>query len=222
MEWSDKIFTVIKMKIYQRETPPVNTNSEIVKTLDVWIGRGREWAEIMKEIVDSDFTAETGIELNLNVVPSGGLSSSGTANLLLLSITAGTQPDLAMGVSTDMPVEYAIRGVVSDLSKMDKYQEVVSRFPNQLMIPFEYKGGVYGLPETIGFRGLFYRTDIVEELGLDIPNSWEEIFARLLPALNEWYAILSAQLVGLFHFEQRGQLLPVRQSKQCAVCPGYA
>lgn len=162
-----------------------NTNSEIVKSLDVWIGRGREWAEIMKEIVDSDFTAETGIELNLNVVPSGGLSSSGTANLLLLSITAGTQPDLAMGVSTDMPVEYAIRGVVSDLSKMDGYQEVISRFPDRIMIPFEYKGGAYGLPETIGFRGLFYRADIVEELGLDVPNSWEEIFAQLLPVLNE-------------------------------------
>lgn len=162
-----------------------DTNGKIAKSLDVWIGRGREWAEIMKEIVDSDFTARTGIELNLNVVPSGGLSSSGTANLLLLSITAGTQPDIAMGVSTDMPVEYAIRGVVSDLSKQEGYRKLISRFPDKIMIPFEYKGGTYGLPETVGFRSLFYRADIMEELGLDVPASWDEIFTRLLPALNE-------------------------------------
>ena len=155
------------------------------KTLDVWVGRGREWAEIMKELLDTDFTAKTGIEIRLNVVPSGGLSSSGTANLLLLSITAGTQPDVALGVGSDMPVEYAIRDVAVDLSKLDGYDEVVSRFPQNIMIPFGYEGGYYGLPETIGFRGMFYRTDILEELGLDVPGDWDEVFDRLLPALNE-------------------------------------
>ena len=170
---------------FYKDYSSVSAAGESGKTLDVWVGRGREWAEIMKELLDTDFTAKTGIEIRLNVVPSGGLSSSGTANLLLLSITAGTQPDLALGVGSDMPVEYAIRDVAVDLSELEGYQEVISRFPQNIMIPFEYEGGCYGLPETIGFRGMFYRTDILEELGLEVPSDWDEVFDRLLPALNE-------------------------------------
>ena len=158
---------------------------ESTTILDVWIGRGREWAEILKQVADADFTAKNGIELNLNIVPSGQLAASGTVNLLMLAISAGTQPDVAMGIPSNMPVEYAIRNAAVDISGMDGYEEMISHFPEQLMVPFEYEGGVYGVPETMYFRGMFYRTDIMEELGLKVPETWDEVFNDLIPALYE-------------------------------------
>ena len=39
--------------------------------------------------------------------------------------------------------------------------------------------GVYGLPETQLYSVLFYRTDVLEELGLSVPNTWAELIAML-------------------------------------------
>ena len=44
------------------------------------------------------------------------------------------------------------------------------------MVPFEYQGGYYGLAETQTFPMMFYRTDILEELGLEPPETWEEMY----------------------------------------------
>nr|AHF24504.1 sugar ABC transporter substrate-binding protein [uncultured bacterium Contig28b] len=38
---------------------------------------------------------------------------------------------------------------------------------------------MYGLPETQNFPLLFYRTDVMEELGLPIPQTWDELIAEL-------------------------------------------
>ena len=161
------------------------SDSSSNKVIDVWVGRGKEWAQIMKELTDSAFIPDSGISVNFNVVPSGALASSGSANLLLLAISSGKQPDLAMGITSGMPVEYAMRNVAVDFTKFDDYTEFIKNFPNGIMIPFEYKGGIYGIPETMTFNGMFYRTDIFKQLGLSVPKTWDEVFINLLPILNE-------------------------------------
>lgn len=185
----DKLVTTFKSLIvsFQKDYTAVSFTGDISekKVLDVWVGRGKEWAEIMKELVDSDFSAKTGIQLNFNIVPSGSLATSGSANLLLLSVSAGTEPDMAMGVPTDTPVEYAIRGVVQDFSKMEGYEELIGRFPNKSMVSLLYEGGAYGIPETINFRGMFYRKDILTELNIPLPETWDDVFNHLVPTLNE-------------------------------------
>lgn len=161
-------------------------SSEVNETVEVWVGRGKEWAQILKEMADSRFTANTGIGVKFNVVPSGSLSSSGSANLLLLSVASGTQPDIAMGIPIDMPVEYAMREASAELSCMPGYDEVISRFANKrIMVPFEYNDGYYGIPETASFSCMYYRTDIFGALGLQVPKTWTEVFETLVPVLNE-------------------------------------
>src|SRR5688500_4471979 len=38
------------------------------KVLEVWVGRGTEWGQIMKDMVEDDFTPNTGIKVNLRVI----------------------------------------------------------------------------------------------------------------------------------------------------------
>ncbi|WP_052487555.1 extracellular solute-binding protein [Gordoniibacillus kamchatkensis] len=151
--------------------------------LDVWVGRGREWAEIMKEMIESDFTANTGIRVNINTLPAGQLNS-GTVNTLLLAASSGRAPDVATGVGEQLPLEFAIRNAAVDLSKLPGYESVASQFLPGAMVPFEYKGGVYALPETQDFSMLFYRKDILKELGLPVPQTWEDV-GQMIPVLQQ-------------------------------------
>ncbi|WP_274363036.1 extracellular solute-binding protein [Paenibacillus thermotolerans] len=152
------------------------------KVIDVWVGNGREWAELLKDLADEDFTPETGIYVNVNTIPAGQLAV-GSANTLLLAASSGRAPDVATSAASTLPVEFSIRGAVADLSKFPDFDEVAKQFLPGSLIPFQYNGGVYALPETQDFNLLLYRKDILSELNLGIPETWED-FYKMLPILQ--------------------------------------
>ena len=160
-----------------------NTAGEAKTTIDVWVGRGKDWAEVIKTLCDSAFTAQSGIAVRMNIIPSGTLSTG--VNPLLLAISAGNAPDVALGVASNVPVEYALRNAVADLSGFDGFDQVTGSLLPQVLVPFGYNGGVYGLPETMYFRCMFYRRDIVEEYDLLLPDTWDEMYKTTLPRVYE-------------------------------------
>lgn len=154
--------------------------------LDVWIGRGTEWGEILKEMCDEDFTPSTGgrIVVNLHVLPSGQLAT-GSVNTILLSVTSGTAPDVALSVDYNLPGEFAFREAVVDLSQFEGFEEVAAQFYESSLIPYTYNGGVYALPETMDFSVMIYRQDVLEELGVTLPETWTDLYQSILPRLYE-------------------------------------
>ena len=152
--------------------------------LDVWIGRGTEWGEILKELADEDFTPKTGIVVNLHVLPSGQLAT-GSVNTILLSVTSGTAPDVALSVDYNLPGEFAFREAVVDLTKFEDFEEVASQFYDSSLVPYTYQGGVYALPETMDFTVMIYRQDVLKELGVDLPETWTDLYQKVLPRLYE-------------------------------------
>jgi ABC-type glycerol-3-phosphate transport system substrate-binding protein len=74
---------------------------------------------------------------------------------------------------------------VVDLSQFDTFEEVKSQFYETMFVPYEYNGGIYGFPETMDFTCLYYRTDIFESLGLDVPRTWDDLYQTTLPVLYE-------------------------------------
>ncbi|MCI8800413.1 MAG: extracellular solute-binding protein [Lachnospiraceae bacterium] len=152
--------------------------------IDVWIGRGAEWGEILKDMIDEQFTPETGIYVNLNVLPSGQLSTGGV-NALLLSITSGTVPDVALSVDYSLPSELAFRGSAVDLTQFEDYEETAAQFYEESLVPYRFGDGVYALPETMDFTVMFYRKDIISELGIELPQTWDQLYQEVLPKLYE-------------------------------------
>lgn len=147
--------------------------------LTVWVARGREWVELLKEMIDEEFTPRTGIKVNINTVP---LNSE---HLLLLAYTAGKAPDVALGVQPQVPVEFAIRNALYDLNKFPDVNQVMERFTQSALIPYEYNNGLYAIPETQDFQMLFYRTDILNSLNEKPPETWQDVY-KLLPKLQEF------------------------------------
>ena len=142
--------------------------------LDVWIVTGRDQSTVLKTMIDDTFTPEHHINVNVKLV---------VAETLLTAVVAGNGPDVVLSVGSWFPVNYAMRNAVEDLSKLPGYDEVIAPFYESALTPAMYNGGVYALPETQEFSVLFYREDVLEELGLKVPNSWDELIA-LLPTIQ--------------------------------------
>jgi len=144
--------------------------------LTVWVQRGKDYVDLLELMVQQDFTPQTGIQVNINLMPN--------TNVLLLGNVAGDQPDVALGVPLETPVDFAMRGAAESLSGYPGFEEVFGRFNPGLMRSYQYTGNVYGLPETQNYYMMFYRSDIFEDLGLQPPDTWDDV-ERLLPTLQE-------------------------------------
>lgn len=175
-------FFMTFVKDYSNVASSASGDNEIVETLDVWIGRGTNWATLIKRMSDEEFTAETGIDVNINILPAGQLNS-GSANALLLAVSSGRAPDISMGTATASVGEFSMRNAAADLSEMPDFDKVKQRFLEQLFIPMTYKGGIYGLPETLDFNVMMYRKDIVSELDIHLPDTWNELEDYVVPIL---------------------------------------
>lgn len=169
--------------------------------LEVWVARGREWAEILKEMIDSDFTPKYGIKVNVNTVPVN------SEHLLLLAYTAGNAPDAALGIAPQVPVDFAIRNALIDLNRFRDIEQTTNRFVSASLIPYRHQNGLYAIPETQDFMMMFVRTDIMEKLGINPPQTWQEVYAAM-PKLHEkgmdFYYFDGVGGFGPFLFQQGG------------------
>lgn len=149
------------------------------ESITLWIGTGRDQANVIKALVDDSFTNETGIGVNVQLVDM---------STLLKATLVGEGPDVAIQVANtngiagavlntgnDTPVNYGIRNAVLDLSQFPDAEEVLARFPEAATLQFTFDGSVYALPETITYPVMFYRKDILAEIGLEVPKTWDDV-----------------------------------------------
>ncbi|WP_339319514.1 extracellular solute-binding protein [Paenibacillus sp. FSL R10-2734] len=144
--------------------------------LNVWVLRGRDYINQLQELADEEFTTQTGIKVKVNLLPD--------TNLLVLMNAAGMAPDIALGLPQTLPFDYAIRNGLLDLTQFSDFDSVFQRFSPGTWLPFYYNKGYYGIPETQSFSMLYYRKDILDRLGLKVPNTWEDVY-NMLPILQQ-------------------------------------
>lgn len=142
-------------------------------TLTIWMGKGRDQANVMKRLIDSYFTPQTGIGVNISLVEGA----------LVKATLAGQGPDVNIFTSRGEAMNLAFRGAIAGLDEMDGFSGMRGQYADSAFVPYEYKDTVYGIPETQEFYVMYIRTDIFEELGLEIPDTWQDLMA-LLPVLQ--------------------------------------
>jgi len=135
-------------------------------TITLWIGSGRDQANVIKSLIDERFTRETDINVNVMLVDM---------STLLQATLAGQGPDVAIQVAGELPMNFGLRNAVADLSVFPDLPDIRERFDPSAMAPFEFNGATYALPETQNFLMLFYRKDILSELGIEIPRTWDDV-----------------------------------------------
>lgn len=142
----------------------VSLNDENAVELKLWVNWGRDQVKVLNSLISRSFSENTGISVRVEQVNAS----------LVQGVVSDNSPDLYLHLSRTEPVNLAMRGVIYDLSKFDDFDEVLTRFQKGAETPYIYRDGVYALPDTQGFNVLFYRKDILDELKIKIPTTWDE------------------------------------------------
>lgn len=170
-------------------------------SVEVWVTSGREQAQIIKQMIAREYTAHGQGAVNVKLV---------AATAVLPSILSGDSGDMVIGLTSTNVMDYAARGALLRLDGRYDREKLLASFQESALIPLEYEGGLYALPDSQVFPVVFYRTDIFEELGITVPDTWEELYDVLyvlaqnqmefgmMPSMSS-YAIFLYQQGGSFY-----------------------
>ncbi len=136
---------------------------------------GREQAQIIQNLIDEKFTPENNINIDLQLIP---------VDVVLRAALAGNSPDAVIGLNQATLQDFAMRGAVVDLSKLDGFSEATGKYYKSELDAASYLGSVYGIPEQADFMMLFTRDDILKAIGAEKPKTWEDVKA-ILPVLKK-------------------------------------
>lgn len=193
----------------------VSTEEEIEKgSITVWIPSGRDQAQVLRNLIDERFTPETGISVNLELVP---------LDVLVPATLAGIGPDVILSIDQTKMMDFAMRNALVDLSEMEGFEEVTSVFYPSALEGVTWQEQIFGLPETQYFSMMFYRTDIFEDLGLEAPKTWEE-FRAIIPVLqmNNYEAYISGTGILASMIVQKGGDLYLGEGKEYGIASGLS
>ncbi len=137
------------------------------KNVDVWVVTGRDQVQIIESLANNDFTKQTNIGVRLKLVSGDSIMAATVADI---------GPDVTLFNGAPNVISYAVRSATVDLSKLDGFDEVIKDFYPSALVPYRLQGGVYALPESQSFPMLFYRKDILKELGVTVPTTWDEVY----------------------------------------------
>lgn len=100
--------------------------------IEVWMTLGRDQANVIRNLIDTSFSGEAGYAVknskdhkNISV----NLKLTG-ADVLLKATLAGIGPDVALNVDSSLPVNYALRNAVADLTVFDDFWDVIYAIPD--------------------------------------------------------------------------------------------
>lgn len=145
--------------------------------LEVWVNRPRQHVNLLQLMADSSFTPQTGIRVRFSIMPD--------ESKLVLANAANIQPDVALGISTNIPYELAIRNALYDLRQFEDFDSFIRRIAPGSLLGYIIDEAVYAIPETQDFWVTFYREDILNSLGIPIPDTWDDVIA-ILPELQRY------------------------------------
>lgn len=172
-----------------------NAGSTNKEHLQVWVNRSSQYVQIMQKLIDEHFTPKTNIEVDISIMPD--------QNKLVLANSAGNAPDVATGINYTIPYEIGIRGALVDMTKFSDFKEVANAYEPGFFLTGTIGDSVYSMPETMNFWVLFYRTDVMEKLGLEIPQTITDVVDMLptlqMRGLNFYYPTAGMLLMRNFH-----------------------
>ncbi len=190
----------IRAFFYSFFDPKYNEQTEVDDdTVVVWVRQSRLYIQIMQRMIDEEFTEYSGIKVQLSVMPD--------ENKIVLANAARTTPDAAMGLSVTRPFEFALRGMIEDLSEFENFDELTHDFNPNSFVPYIFEDGVYSIPETMDVKLLFYRKDVLEFLQVDPPQTWEEVVS-LIPIMQKYNYYFYTPLGGDNAFKTFGETTP--------------
>ena len=129
-----------------------------------YFNQKKEMTKTLEEIA-RDFEKENPkVKVKVVNVPNAG-------EVLKTRVLAGDVPDVVNIYPQSIELqEWAKAGVFEDLSNKDYLKRVKNGYAEKYAV----NGKVYNVPFTANAYGIYYNKDKFEELGLKVPETWDE------------------------------------------------
>lgn len=137
--------------------------------ITVWSWYDGTLGAAFKQLVEEDFEAKTGIEVDLQTVPIADMNTK-----LLLAVVGGDAPDVVELYSNQV-VELGVRGALYNIANMPELQSTFDQMLPGLMRQLSYRDAIFALPGEVNWAWTYYRTDILQEIGAEVPKTWDEM-----------------------------------------------
>ncbi len=142
--------------------------------IEVWVNKPRQYVDIMQKLADQEFTPESGIKVNFSVLTD--------QNKITMANAANETPDLALSIDSWYAYELGLRGALMDLRELDFANDMIANVAPGGMLQVIVEDKLYGIPETQDLHVMYYRTDIFESFGYEVPTTWNDVL-NMLPDL---------------------------------------
>ncbi len=207
--FGSSLWTGIKSLLNTFVTDKYDTKiSDDKDTITVWFNKATTHVNLLQKMADADFVKyyekKTGkkIKVHITAIPD--------PSKFTLAIAAKETPDVAMGLLSYMPFDLCSRGALYDFTKFDDFWTVANRFPTGAFVSYVYNEGVYAIPEQTDFNAVVYRKDIFKQLGVKVPDNWDELI-DILPTLQRYgknfYHNISLGITGYKWFYQTAPMI---------------
>lgn len=212
--------------------------SDSTASISVWLAYGRDQSQIWKNLITNKFSNEQKIAVDLKLVAGGTLLPSVLSKQgpdSYIGLDAGTVINYAIrGAVVDIQdyksfdevvgYNYTEQELVTD---SDGHRTYITKyymkdengnkvlvptseinFNDATMVPITLYGKTYGLPEQANFPMMFYRRDVLAELEIDVPKTWDDVLAAIptLQANNMQIGLAHSFASNMFLYQYGGNL----------------
>lgn len=130
------------------------------------------WIPGIEDVVSLWNDANPDIQVEVQTGPNG---NSGTYQSFFSQLKAGNAPDLGQ-IEYDALSSFRVQDGLENLAACEDVVAAEADF-----IPWTWgqvtlgtEDGIYGVPQDSGPMALFYRSDLFEQNGIDVPTTWDE------------------------------------------------
>ena len=166
--WQEVRKTVLS---FLRESDTAQTQQK--DKLNVWLVGSAQELEILRELVSLAY-------------PDGSVHVSlANENKIQLAIAADNAPDVVLGSGVSNAYQLGIRNALYDLAQFEDFTAYSENFYAQSLVPLTLEEQVFALPQTLDMWVTFYRKDILDKLGLEVPVTWDDMIS-IMPTLYRY------------------------------------
>lgn len=140
------------------------------KTLSVWAMGGE--GKLLSEMTEKFEKDNPGLDVKVQAIPWESAHDK-----LLTAVASGNGPDV-LQLGTTWVAEFADAGALLDLTEhMEDYPDFApENYFEGAQSSMKYDDKVIGIPWYVETRTMYYRTDLLEEVGYpEAPKTWDEL-----------------------------------------------
>lgn len=133
------------------------------------------WVPGMDQVVELWNTENPDIQVQVQTGPNG---NSGTYQNFFNQIQAGNAPDLGQ-IEYDALPNFRVQDGLENIAECEGIADAQDQFVDWTwgQVTFGEEGSVYAIPQDSGPMAMYYRADLFEEAGIEVPTTWEEYAA---------------------------------------------